>query len=142
MLSVARMDDSMPEVAKKNTLLSIVVPVFNGAATIGELVKGINAEPLGMGLEIILVNDGSVDDSQAVCEALIQESSIPMMLITHARNFGEHNAVMTGLRSARGDVVITLDDDLQNPPAEIGRLLDALQQGNFDVMYGVFREKN
>src|SRR5262245_38678321 len=113
----------MRDIAEKDALLSVVIPVYNGAATIGELVQAIKAEPLGIGLEIILVDDGSADDSQAVCEALVKESSIPMTLIAHARNFGEHNAVMTGLRSARGDYVITMDDDLQNPPAEIGRLL-------------------
>src|SRR5262245_46443913 len=130
----------MPNLAE-GTLLSVVVPVYNGAATIGALVDAVTAQPLGVKLEIILVNDGSTDDSQAVCEALVEDSLIPMTLIAHARNFGEHNAVMTGLRWARGDYIITMDDDLQNPPAEIGRLLAALQEGNLDVIYGVFRKK-
>jgi hypothetical protein len=84
----------------------VVIPVYNGAETIAELVVAIQAEPLSIPLEIILVNDGSADDSQTVCEALITASSIPMTLISHAKNFGEHNAVMTGLRAVHGNYVI------------------------------------
>jgi glycosyltransferase involved in cell wall biosynthesis len=132
---------SILEMADKAELLSVVVPVYNGAPTIVELVEAIRAEPLGIAVEIILVNDGSADDSQAICEALVRASTIPMKLISHARNFGEHNAVMTGLRAARGDYILTIDDDLQNPPSEIGRLLNALRDRDLDVVYGVFREK-
>jgi undecaprenyl-phosphate 4-deoxy-4-formamido-L-arabinose transferase len=105
------------------------------------LAAAIQAEPLGIPLEIILVNDGSADDSQTVCEALITASSIPMTLISHAKNFGEHNAVMTGLRAAHGNYVVVMDDDLQNPPSEIGLLLNTLQQRDLDVVYGVFHKK-
>ena len=93
----------MSNLTEKGELLSVVIPVYNGAATIGELVNSIQAEPLGIAVEIILVDDGSADDSQAVCEALVRNSPVPMTLISHSRNFGEHNSVLTGLRSARGD---------------------------------------
>ena len=115
--------------------LSIVVPVYNGAASIGRLVEALSAlQPAG-GLEIVLVNDGSPDNSAEVCSELVRSASVPITYIEHARNFGEHNAVMTGLRQARGTFVITMDDDLQNPPEEVVRLYDHARLGNWDVVY-------
>jgi glycosyltransferase involved in cell wall biosynthesis len=122
-------------------LVSIVVPVYNGADTIVELVEAVAKQPLGMSLEVILVNDASKDDSQAVCERLVREASVPVTVITHARNFGEHNTVMTGLREARGDYILTMDDDLQNPPGEILKLLDKLRAENLDIVYAQFITK-
>ena len=96
--------------------LSIVIPVYRGAATVGLLVDALSALRAEGGLEIVLVNDGSPDNSGDVCRALVARASVPITYVEHARNFGEHNAVMTGLRHARGRHVITMDDDLQNPP--------------------------
>ena len=115
--------------------LSIVVPVYRGAATIGRLVDELSALRPAGGLEVVLVNDGSPDESGAVCQALVQRATVPLTCIEHARNYGEHNAVMTGLRHARGAYVITMDDDLQNPPEEVVRLYDHARQGNWDVVY-------
>jgi glycosyltransferase involved in cell wall biosynthesis len=120
------------------TLLSIVVPVYNGADTIVELVEAITQQSFGMGLEFILVNDASKDDSQDVCERLLRTTTVPLTLITHSRNFGEHNAVMTGLRHAKGDYIVTMDDDLQNPPSEVLKLIDKLRTENLDIVYGQF----
>ncbi len=122
-------------------LLSIVVPVFNGAETISELVVAVAGQPFGMALEIVLVNDASRDDSQRVCEELARTSTVPITLITHSRNFGEHNTVMTGLRHAKGDYVVTMDDDLQNPPGEILKLLDKLRREEQDIVYASFVTK-
>jgi glycosyltransferase involved in cell wall biosynthesis len=121
--------------------LSIVVPVYRGAATIGTLVEALSALRPAGGLEIVLVNDGSPDDSGEVCRALQKAATVPITYIEHARNFGEHNAVMTGLRHARGAYVITMDDDLQNPPEEVGRLYDHARLGNWDVVYTRYAEK-
>ena len=68
--------------------------------------------------------------------------AVPITLINHSRNFGEHNAVMTGLRYAQGEYVITIDDDLQNPPGEIVRLFNYTRHGAYDVVYTWFKEKN
>ena len=115
--------------------LSIVVPVYRGANTIGRLVEALSAlQPAG-GLEIVLVNDGSPDNSGDVCRDLLRHASVPLTYVEHARNFGEHNAVMTGLRHSRGAYVITMDDDLQNPPEEVIRLYDHARLGNWDVVY-------
>jgi glycosyltransferase involved in cell wall biosynthesis len=70
-----------------------------------------------------LVDDGSPDNSLEVCKGLIDKAQVPMTLIDLARNYGEHNAVMAGLRHSRGAHVITMDDDLQNPPEEVQCLL-------------------
>ncbi|UFN51291.1 glycosyltransferase family 2 protein [Roseomonas sp. OT10] len=121
--------------------LSIVVPVYRGAATIGRLVEALSAlEPEG-GIEIVLVNDGSPDNSGEVCRRLAETATVPLTYVEHARNFGEHNAVMTGLRHARGSYVITMDDDLQNPPEEVVRLYDHARLNGCDVVYTRYAEK-
>jgi undecaprenyl-phosphate 4-deoxy-4-formamido-L-arabinose transferase len=115
--------------------LSIVVPVYRGAATVGTLVAALSALRPAGGIEIVLVNDGSPDNSSEVCRRLTAEASVPLTYVEHARNFGEHNAVMSGLRVARGSYVITMDDDLQNPPEEVLKLYDHARLGNWDVVY-------
>ncbi len=117
------------------TELSVVVPVYRGAATIGDLVRALSDLQAHGGLEIILVNDGSPDNSAKICRALLSCATVPITYIEHARNFGEHNAVLTGLRHARGKYIITMDDDLQNPPDEVIRLYDHARSGNWDVVY-------
>ena len=113
------------------------MPVYNGAETIEELVNELVAEDLGHSIEFILVNDCSPDDSKEVCEKLVEEAGVPVTLINHSRNYGEHNAVMTGLRHVRGDIIVTMDDDLQNPPSEVGKLLQMLIKDDHDLVYGV-----
>jgi len=115
--------------------LSIVVPVYRGAATVGTLVAALSELRPEGGIEIVLVNDGSPDNSGEVCRRLAEEATVPLTYVEHARNFGEHNAVMSGLRVARGRYVITMDDDLQNPPEEVLKLYDHARLGNFDVVY-------
>jgi len=115
--------------------LSIVVPVYRGAATVGQLVDALSQLHPEGGLEVVLVNDGSPDNSDEVCREILRTATIPVTYIEHARNYGEHNAVMTGLRHARGDYVITMDDDLQNPPEEVVKLYDHARKGNWDVVY-------
>ncbi|WP_421990252.1 glycosyltransferase family 2 protein [Roseococcus sp.] len=121
--------------------LSIVVPVYRGAATVGRLVEALSVLRPAGGIEIILVNDGSPDDSGDVCRRLAETATVPLTYIEHARNFGEHNAVMTGLRHARGAYVINMDDDLQNPPEEVIRLYDHARLGGWDVVYTRYAKK-
>jgi undecaprenyl-phosphate 4-deoxy-4-formamido-L-arabinose transferase len=121
--------------------LSIVIPVYNGADSIGELVAALEELDIPGGHEIVLIVDGSPDNSLTVCQALVAKAKIPITLIDHARNYGEHNAVMTGLRHTRGAHVINMDDDLQNPPEEVARLLAHAQQTGADVVYTYYDEK-
>ncbi len=121
--------------------LSIVVPVYRGASTVGRLVEALSALKPAGGIEIILVNDGSPDDSGDVCRRLAETATVPLTYLEHARNFGEHNAVLTGLRHARGAYIINMDDDLQNPPEEVIRLYDHARLGGWDVVYTRYAKK-
>ena len=121
--------------------LSIVIPVYNGASSIAHLVRALEKLSIADGHEIVLVNDGSADNSLAVCHALFDEARVPMTIVSLARNYGEHNAVMAGLRYANGAHVITMDDDLQNPPEEVQRLLTFAQCNGKDVVYTYFNDK-
>jgi glycosyltransferase involved in cell wall biosynthesis len=115
--------------------LSIVIPVYRGAPTIGTLVRALARLSPFDGFEIVLVNDGSSDNSDIICADLVRDAAVPMLYVEHARNFGEHNAVMTGLRHARGSYVVTMDDDLQNPVDEVVRIYDHARLNDWDVVY-------
>ncbi len=121
--------------------LSIVIPVYNGAGSVGELVGALEELSIAGGHEIVLVNDGSPDDSLEVCRRLVGRARVPITLVGLARNYGEHNAVMAGLRHARGSHVVTMDDDLQNPPEEVARLLAFAQESGKEVVYTFYDEK-
>ena len=90
---------------------------------------------------MVLVNDGSPDNSAEICRSLVRNAAVPVVYVEHARNYGEHNAVMTGLRHASGAFVITMDDDLQNPPEEVLKLYDHARLGGWDVVYTRFAVK-
>jgi undecaprenyl-phosphate 4-deoxy-4-formamido-L-arabinose transferase len=117
--------------------LSVVVPVYRSASTLADLVARLAAvlSVTHPGFELILVDDGSPDDSWPKLLELARQHAFvrPMRLM---RNFGQHNALLCGIRAARGNLIVTMDDDLQNPPEEIPKLLAALE-GGYDVVYGV-----
>jgi undecaprenyl-phosphate 4-deoxy-4-formamido-L-arabinose transferase len=121
--------------------LSFVIPLYNSDATIGALVRAIDGLAIEGGHEIVLVNDGSGDDTAAVCRELARTARVPVTYVEHARNFGEHNAVLTGWRAARGAHLVNLDDDGQNPPAEAVRLWQHAMATGADVVFGHYAEK-
>lgn len=120
--------------------LSIVVPVYCGGATVPELVSELGGH-LGKqyDLEIVLVDDGSPDDSAQVIKELARRTPW-VKAICLSRNFSEHNAVMAGLNEATGDVIVTMDDDLQNPPSEVVKLVSEIGNG-CDVVYSRYERK-
>jgi glycosyltransferase involved in cell wall biosynthesis len=121
--------------------LSLVIPVYNGSRTIGPLVEQ-TAKIFGStSFEIVLVNDGSADDSESVCARLAEKFPQTVTFVHLSRNFGEHSAVLAGFTQARGRYVAVLDDDGQNPPEEVIRMLDELKRKNYDVVYGHYIEK-
>lgn len=121
--------------------LSLVIPVYNGSRTIGPLVEQIVRVFDSFSFEIVLVNDGSKDDSEAVCAALAEKYPQTVLFVHLSRNFGEHNAVLAGFMQSRGRYIAVLDDDGQNPPEEVKRMLDDLKRKNYDVVYGHYIEK-
>lgn len=129
--------------SKKNiSSLSVLIPVYNSEETIGALVDLIVEKftPIFERLEIIMVNDGSMDSShQCILEAFNRYPQI-VKYIKLARNFGEHNAVMCGLRHVTCDCVSIIDDDFQNPPDEIIKLVNKLKEG-YDVVYSYYEKK-
>jgi undecaprenyl-phosphate 4-deoxy-4-formamido-L-arabinose transferase len=117
--------------------ISVVIPVYNGQDTISPLVERLgNVLPqVSQNYEVILVCDGSPDNSWQVIEQL--GAQYPWVVgIQLMRNYGQHNALLCGVRAARFEAIVTLDDDLQNPPEEIPILLKKLEEG-YDVVFGV-----
>lgn len=116
--------------------ISVVVPVYNSRDTLPDLVSRIVAslQSIATRFEIILVDDSSSDDSRDVILRLAEQYSTvqPLLLM---RNFGQHSALLAGIREAQFSVIVTLDDDLQNPPEEIPKLIQKLEEGH-DVVYG------
>jgi glycosyltransferase involved in cell wall biosynthesis len=116
--------------------ISIVVPVYRSEAMLRELhCRIVSAiEPLDPGFELVFVEDCGGDRSWDVIQELARSDS-RVNGIRLSRNYGQHNALLCGIRAATGDVIVTIDDDLQNPPEEIIKLLQKLDEG-FDVVYG------
>jgi len=116
--------------------LSIVVPVYNSEKSLPLLIERLSEvlPELAVRYEVILVNDGSRDQSWRVIADLSQQYSF-VRAINMMRNYGQHNALLCGIRQAFGDVIVTMDDDLQHPPEEIHKLLAKLDEG-YDVVYG------
>ncbi len=119
--------------------ISVVVPVYNSEGSLEELVDRLEQvfHSHELDAEIVLVDDGSRDGSW-VCIQQLSERRPFVRGIHLMRNYGQHNALLCGIRAARNGVVITIDDDLQNPPEEIPELLK-LVEGGYDVVYGTPR---
>jgi len=121
--------------------LSIVIPVYNSEETLIELLDRLDKvlPDLSPNYEVILVNDGSRDGSwksiQNLSEAYSWVHGVKLM-----RNYGQHNASLCGIRAARNEIIVTMDDDLQHPPEEIYKLLAKLEEG-YDVVYGIPEER-
>ena len=121
---------------KRTFFVSVVIPVYNSADTISSMLKRVTREAERYNKhEIILVNDGSKDQSwEQICKG---KRAYPNLKgINLAKNFGQHNALLAGIIHASGDVVVTLDDDLQFPPEEMHGLIEVISKGRGDVAYG------
>lgn len=132
------MPDFDSQIAKANdTQISVVVPVYNSAEILPVLIERLGAVLTGMELsyEIILVDDNSLDESWEVLKHL-RAGNERLRIFRLMRNFGEHNALICGLNQVRGQYIITLDDDLQNPPEEITKMYETLMKHDRDVIYG------
>ncbi|XBS69254.1 undecaprenyl-phosphate 4-deoxy-4-formamido-L-arabinose transferase [Acerihabitans sp. KWT182] len=117
------------------TSVSIVIPVFNEQESLTALIErtGAACRQLSLPFEIILVDDGSSDNSVDILSAAAEQPDSHIIAVLLNRNYGQHSAIMAGFLQATGDLVITLDADLQNPPEEIPRLVNVAQEG-YDVV--------
>ena len=127
--------------ASRDLLYSIVIPVYNSEQVVGSTISRILEVFGGAGLrhEIILVNDGSRDRSWDVI-AECARTTPNVVAVNLLRNYGQHHANLAGMREATGDYVITMDDDLQNPPDQALLLIDKAMEGH-DVVFGRFERK-
>lgn len=116
----------------KKPYLSVVVPVYNEADNLENLYSRLTTvlNQYGKSYEIILVNDGSTDRSETILNELYQRSPEHLRIVHFNGNFGQHMAIIAGFQRVRGDVVVTLDADLQNPPEEIPHLLRMVEAGH------------
>ncbi len=115
-------------------MISLVIPVYNEEKNIAALMERLTPIMQGIGApyEIILVDDGSSDGSLALLRKFATRPEVKVVELT--RNYGQHAAIMAGFSLVKGEIVITLDADLQNPPEEIPRLVAKMTEGNFDVV--------
>jgi undecaprenyl-phosphate 4-deoxy-4-formamido-L-arabinose transferase len=126
----------------KARCVSIVVPVLNESENLPELIRRVTSagQALRCEWELIIVDDGSTDDTSSVAGAAAAANASHIVVVTLNRNYGQHTAIVAGFTHARGDVVVTLDGDLQNPPEEIPRLVAGIEEGA-DVVSTVRRKR-
>jgi glycosyltransferase involved in cell wall biosynthesis len=121
--------------------LSLVVPLYRSCGSVDALVSRLEGLQVGACWEVVFVDDGSPDDTVDRLRQRLRGSPLHGLLVCHGRNYGEHNAVLTGYRHSRGDYVLNFDDDLQNPPEEGLRLWQEARRRQLDVVYGDYRTK-
>jgi undecaprenyl-phosphate 4-deoxy-4-formamido-L-arabinose transferase len=130
----------MSQQALTHPYISVVIPVHNEQEVLEELYTRLTKalDTVGKPYEIILTNDGSTDKSAEMLEDMHRRRPDQIRVIEFNGNFGQHMAIMAGFERVRGEIVITLDADLQNPPEEIGKLVEAMEKGH-DVV-NTYRE--
>jgi undecaprenyl-phosphate 4-deoxy-4-formamido-L-arabinose transferase len=123
--------------------ISVVIPVYRSAKTLHPLIERLLPvlESITPNHEVVFVEDGSPDDSWHVLGEVRSLHPGRIVVVQLMRNYGQHNALMCGFRHARGDLIVTMDDDLQNPPEEIPKLVSAIRAGEFDLVYGSYESK-
>jgi polyisoprenyl-phosphate glycosyltransferase len=123
------------------TKYSVVIPVYNSEKTVADTVARVRQffRDRDTAYEIVLVNDGSADSSWSIISSLAEQHD-EVIAVNLLKNYGQHNANLCGFRHTTGDYVITMDDDLQNPPSEIEHLIAGAQEGH-DLVIGEFETK-
>jgi undecaprenyl-phosphate 4-deoxy-4-formamido-L-arabinose transferase len=131
-----------PRPASDLEKISVVIPVYNEAANLPDLWRrlGTVMTQMNRAWEVVFVDDGSADDSLKMMRGYADDTPGHVRVVELARNFGQHSAILAGFKQAKGDIIVTLDADLQNPPEEIPRLVQAIDDGN-DVVGGWREER-
>jgi len=131
------------EKAENNFDFTVIVPVYNSEKTLEELYQRIQNtfSKLNRTFEIIFVEDCGVDKSWEVLCRIKSKNPNSVTIIKLARNFGQHNAILCGIRYSRGKYVITIDDDLQIPPEEIEKLINEYEKSKSELVYGIYKNR-
>ncbi len=122
-------------------LVSLVIPVFNSSILLKKMISTTlnTIDKLPYEFELLMINDGSSDDSWSILQEIAQDEK-RIKAVNLLKNYGQHNAVLCGMTYSNGDYIITMDDDLQNPPSEIIKLIDKISEG-YDLVFGKFPQK-
>ena len=122
-------------------LVSVIIPTYKGSETIIDLFNEINDLFKDLNFEVVIVNDDSPDDSHSKLIDLQKQNSKIITYIKLAKNFGEYNAAMAGLRNCKGDIAVIIDDDFQHQPKEVLKLIHYALNSNSDVVYTKYKNK-
>ena len=125
----------------REVMISLVIPVYNEEANLSHLIERLRSvmQKTGKNYEIIFVDDGSRDNTLSILKSFLIYSEVRVIELT--RNYGQHAAIFSGFSVVRGDIVITLDADLQNPPEEIPNLVRVMEEGDYDVVGTIRKER-
>jgi undecaprenyl-phosphate 4-deoxy-4-formamido-L-arabinose transferase len=122
--------------------ISIIIPVYNGEKTLPILIASIKENLISQEYEIILIHDCGKDNSWEVIKSLKNENPNLIQAIKLSRNFGQHNAIICGIKYAKGEYIVTMDEDLQHNPKYIVELIKEQKEKNCDVVYGKYYVRN
>jgi len=122
-------------------MISLVIPVYNEEVNLSHLLERLRSvmQKMGKSYEIIFVDDGSRDNTLSILKSFLIYPEVRVVELT--RNYGQHAAIFSGFSVVRGDIVITLDADLQNPPEEIPNLVRVMEEGDYDVVGTIRKER-
>jgi undecaprenyl-phosphate 4-deoxy-4-formamido-L-arabinose transferase len=125
----------------REQMISVVIPVYNEEANLPHLLERLRSviPKMGKSYEIIFVDDGSRDNTLSILKSFLIYPEVKVVELT--RNYGQHAAIFSGFSVVRGDIVITLDADLQNPPEEIPNLVKVMEEGDYDVVGTIRKER-
>jgi undecaprenyl-phosphate 4-deoxy-4-formamido-L-arabinose transferase len=125
----------------REVMISVVIPVYNEEANLPRLIERLRPvmQKMGKSYEIIFVDDGSRDNTLSILKSFLIYPEVRVVELT--RNYGQHAAIFSGFSVVRGDIVITLDADLQNPPEEIPNLVKMMEEGDYDVVGTIRKER-
>jgi len=125
----------------KEMMISLVIPVYNEEVNLSHLIERLRTvmQKMGRNYEIIFVDDGSRDNTLSILKSFLTYPEVRVIELT--RNYGQHAAIFSGFSVVQGDIVITLDADLQNPPEEIPNLVRVMEEGDYDVVGTIRKER-
>jgi len=141
MANADRIHSNPPEPAAKSGFISVIIPAYKSRESLPILIERLQAvfDQSGQPFEIIVVDDSSPDNTWDTLKKL-KETHRQLKIIRLLRNSGQHNALLCGFSLAQGSIVVTMDDDLQNPPEEVPKLIAAIQEG-YDLAIGAYQSK-